>query len=648
MTGGGVGRILARVANDRGAAVLTVGAVLLRLALFVGRGDYVAFDEGWYLILGRNLMAGEGYTLNGTPHVALSPLFPVLAGVVGTVVGDMVWGGRIVAALASGLLVVPCWSIFRRLAGRRTAFLACVFVAVMPSLAPFVVPFWIGWDLWVGAEPLLHLLVYGGLALSLRGLEGGRPWDWVVAGALFALAYLARPEAILPFGLVGLATLALVALRWTGRGVGGTEAESAAGSTVGGSTSARRPSMLRALRAPVLLGASFMVLASPYWIYLHDATGGWRLTGRSVEIGPRPVDREPGASPAETIERMLWDDEEGDYLANLYSLDATGLRLLSPYWGVQPEVESPSAGSGPSPLGAGEESRSAADDESPSSPAGSAGAAGEGPDRPFVTRYARALGAVIPVYLVPFVLLGLAGPRRVRFSGPGRHRRGVGEILVAGPLVVTSFAVAALVAADPRTQLLVVPLAAYYAARGARLTGFLADRIIRGRSLRRGFTGAMVVVTLVALLLGTDARRLFLSVTVGSPQHVLGSGKRVVGDALRALVPEDEPVMSWHPAIAVHADRRWCVLPYADAAGIVSYARARGCSTLVVSAFHPAPWPVVDLGFEYVVLELPPEEAAASAPTTLGELDDRGRYAVGRLVSEGEAYREGGSVSPSG
>lgn len=594
MTGGGVGRAVGRIANDRGVATLALGAVLLRVALFLGRGDYVAFDEGWYLLLGRNLMAGEGYTLNGTPHVALSPLFPLLAGVVGTIIGDMVWGGRLVAAVTSGLLVLPCWSIFRRLAGRRTAFLGCVFVAVMPSLAPFVAPFWIEWDLWVGAEPLLHLFLYGGLALFLRGLERDRRRDWILAGALFALAYLARPEAILPFGLVGLATLVLAA---------------------------RGGSIRRALVAPVLLGASFVALASPYWIYLHDATGRWQLTGRSVEIGPRPVDRDPGASPAETIERMLWDDEEGDYLANLYSLDSTGLRLLSPYWGVQPEVQSEV---GPS----SDADRS----EPPSSSVEVAGTEGDAPSRPFLTRYGRALGAVLPLYLVPFVLLGLAGPRRSRPGGPDHRRPMIQEILVAGPIVVTSVVVAAVVAADPRTQLLVVPLASYYAARGARLTGLLADGIIRGRTLRRGFTGGMVVVTLMALLVGTDVRRLFLSVTVGSPQHVLGSGKRVVGDALRSSLPEAEPVMSWHPAIAVHADRRWCVLPYAEAVDIVRYARARGCGTLVVSAFHPAPWPVVDLGFEYVILELPDADGAENPPTTIGELEDRGRYAVGRLV----------------
>lgn len=576
--------------------ILALSAVLLRLVLFLGRGDYVAFDEGWYLLLGRNLLAGEGYTLNGLPHVALSPLFPILAGATGDLLGNLVWGGRVVAAVTSGLLVLPCWSIFRRLAGRRTALLACGIVAVIPSLAPFGVPFYIGWDLWVGAEPVLHFFLYSAVALYLRAWEGHRKVDWALAGVGFGLAYLARPEAIIPAGLLGLVVL--------GRGL------------------RRSPlSGARALVAPVLLAVSFAGVAAPYWQYLHKATGRWQLTGRSVEIGPRPVDRAAGESPAATIERMLWDDEESDYLQNLYSLDASGTRLLSPYWGVQPDRSTFEAG-GEGQAGdrrdPGVEPSVRPDAPSPV-PVNAADDRGR---RPLVARYLGALGTLIPGFLWPFALLGVLVPRR-------RYRE---ELLVAGPIVVASLLIAVLVAIDPRTQLLIVPLATFYAARGIRLVGVLFDRLHRGVHLSRGFTGGLLAASLLVVLLATDGRRLYLSVLAGSPHHMLGSGKRVVGEALQALVPEGEPVMSWHPAIAVYAERRWCVLPFADARGIVRYARSNGCETLVVSAFHPSPWPIGDLGYEYVILELPGRDVEIDA-SSLGPLDDRGRYAVGTLRS---------------
>ena len=210
-----------------GILLLTLGAIALRLLLLLGRGNYLAFDEGWYLLLARSLFTGDGYSLVGFPHTALSPLFPILAGSVGVLLDSWVWGGRVVAAVASGLVVLPAWAIFHRLAPDRTAFIAAALVAVLPSLAPFVVPFWIGADLWVGAEPLLHLFLYTGVALWLGAVghddeldhaglgPGSRPRGlassvrWLAAGLASGLAFLARPEAIITWGLLGLVALGI-------------------------------------------------------------------------------------------------------------------------------------------------------------------------------------------------------------------------------------------------------------------------------------------------------------------------------------------------------------------------------------------------------------------------------------------------------
>src|SRR5690606_41398092 len=124
-------------------------------------------------------------------------------GALGTLIGDIVWGGPIVAALTAGLLVWPCWYLFRRIAGARIATLASLFIVVWPALAPFAAPFWIGWDLWVGAEPVLHLFLFSGLALALRARDRNSMLPSVLAGVAFALAYLARPAASIVFGIVG-------------------------------------------------------------------------------------------------------------------------------------------------------------------------------------------------------------------------------------------------------------------------------------------------------------------------------------------------------------------------------------------------------------------------------------------------------------
>ena len=565
-----------RARSIRPLLALTAAAILLRLLLFLGRGRYVAFDEGWYLLLGRNLWSGEGYTLSGLRHVALSPLFPVFAGGLDALVSDAVWAGRIVAAVSAGLLVVPCWFIFHRLAGRTTALVACAFVALMPSLAPFVAPYWIGWDLWVGAEPLLHLFLFTGVAFFLRAWEDGGKSAAAACGVAFGFAYLARPEAMVAFAFLGL-----FAVLAAGRA-------------------------LRSRAVPILLcAAAFAVTAAPYWSYLHDTLGRWAVTGRGIQV--MPTSRIGGGASgggANTIEAMLWRDES-TYVRTLYSLNAAGTALANGYWGVRPAEG-----------GAGRDRRGpAATDTSPSEPAATdptaPSPAATQPGTPAedsggglvgsVGRYVRSLGIVIPWYVWLFVTVGVAAPWLVGGRGasgrgeapaapgdasPHEPRRPDLEALVAAPILGTSLLVAILVATDPRTQLFLAPLGCFYAARGALVVADALDRKM-GAEVRPVFATGLVAGALALVLFATHARRLYFSLAVGSPHHIVAAENAVVGAALREATPPHATVMSWHPAIALFADRDWRVLPLEPMQRIVRYARAQPTPYLVFSVYYP-------------------------------------------------------------
>lgn len=565
---------------------ITAGAILLRLLLLLGRGDYLAFDEGWYLLLGRSLFSGDGYSLIGVPHVTLSPLFPILAGAVGAAIDSWVWGGRLVAAVAAGLLVLPAWSIFRRIATERVALVAAIFVAVVPSLAPFVVPFWIGADLWVGAEPLLHLFLYTGIALWLRAHNGRGVVAWAGAGAAFGLAFLARPEAIIAWGLLGLAALIGAAVR-------------------------RSP---RRLAGAIAMGLGFVVVASPYWLYLHDATGRWALTGRGVSAASLVSAAAPArGGPASTIEQMLWDDDAG-YERHLYGLDATGLRLRSEYWGVYPETPAsealpPTADPAPAPP-------SSAAPRTASEPT---------PEPPSTLRlYVRALGQILPTILWPLVVVGLAGAVRSRGS-----RR---EVAVVSALTGTSLAIAYLVAADPRTQLFLVPLLCFYAARGASLIEDVVRDRIAGGSLRPGFIATALAGIAVVWMLGISGQRLYRSLVYGSPHHVVGEQNRAVAEELDALTAGTPgPVASWHPAIAVYADRDWRVLPFAELPDVLRYLSGAGARVAVLSAYYPPPLGVEGFGTRYLVLPVPRPPVPAG-PWGVRILQGDSIRAVGSLV----------------
>jgi hypothetical protein len=553
------------------ALVVTAVAIGLRLLMFAGRGDYIAFDEGWYLLLGRNFVAGDGYTLTGLPHTTLSPLFPIIAGAAALLITDVVWAGRVVAAVAAGLLVLPCWFIFHVLVGPRTARLGCMIVIAMPALSPFVAPYWIGWDLWVGAEPLMHLLLYSSLAFALAALHRPDGWAgmglWVAAGCSAGLAYLTRPEAILTAGVLGL----MVAVH------------------------AVRVGHARGMIGVVLLGLGFALTAMPYWLYLRDATGVWALSGRGVELMSTAGRMPDGSSVAPqgataSIEQMLWSDNQAAYLQRLYALDASGTRLASSYWGVRqaPEVS---------------EVRLDAETLTPDpTPAPTAAEPAIAPETRTArtSRYFDAMARLLPMFTWPLLVLGIPTLR---------SRSLLAEAIVAVPLLSTSIAIAAVVAIDPRTQLLLVPLAAFYLARGVSRTGAFLDRRRSRTGLSRRFPGRALAALLIVVLLGTQARRLYMSLAVGSPHHLVGAENRRIGEALREALPPGEPVMSWHPAIALFARRDWRVLPQAEFSDVVRYANATGSTNIVLSAYYPSPLPLDDVPGRHLILRVPPAPA---------------------------------------
>ena len=60
---------------------LVAAAVLLRIGLGFTLPRTVKWDEATDLMLGRNLLAGNGFTYSGYPEVHFPPLHPIAAGI---------------------------------------------------------------------------------------------------------------------------------------------------------------------------------------------------------------------------------------------------------------------------------------------------------------------------------------------------------------------------------------------------------------------------------------------------------------------------------------------------------------------------------------------------------------------------------------
>lgn len=264
---------------------LVAGAILLRIGLVLVLPRVAVGDEVTYLLLGRHLVTGRGFTLGMYPEVIFPPLYPMVAGAGYWLLGDLEWASNAAYALCGGLLLLPVFIMARRIYGAQTAWLAALLLAIFPALSVSVLyPPW-----GTMSEPLYLALLYGGLAALLVGFEDRRSRLVTAAGGLFGLAYLTRPEAIVYFGVflgVGLVNLAR-GLHW------------------------------RAIAGYIV---AFGLLAAPYVWYLHAQTGQWMLSGKLAltwEWGDWAGGHKSGAdldrslaSLDSTGRRTMWDSPE--------------------------------------------------------------------------------------------------------------------------------------------------------------------------------------------------------------------------------------------------------------------------------------------------------------------------------------------------
>jgi 4-amino-4-deoxy-L-arabinose transferase-like glycosyltransferase len=220
---------------------LAVLGCVLRIAL-IPYGGFITSDGVFYATLARNLLAGD---LQHGISTYWSPLYPLLITVFAGVFRDPAFAGRLVSALAGGMLVVPVYFLARKFSRRRlTALIAALFIIFEPTL--------IYYSLRVLTESLYTLLLIGGILVGWVALERGSARYFFLTGLLFGLAYLTRPEAL---GYVLLSTLIVVVVGF-----------------------ARKAGSWWTLSRASLIVLGALLAAAPYIYYLRQETGRWTLT----------------------------------------------------------------------------------------------------------------------------------------------------------------------------------------------------------------------------------------------------------------------------------------------------------------------------------------------------------------------------------
>ena len=244
---------------------LIIASLVLRTAL-VSVDRIVRWDEPDYLILGRNLFTGRGYTVSGHPELHYAPLFPLVTGVLYPLTHDMKLNSDICFVLFGALTLLPFYWLSRRLFGVRVAIMSTVFLCFFPALNSAVL-FW-GTML----EPLYLFLLFAAFYAVWLAWEKQSVLACVVAGALFGLSYLTKPEAIVYVGLV--LVLLVLANLW-------------------------RRSLFRWRTILGILGMAlaFVLVISPYLAFLYRHTGRIMVSGKlgvTYVAGQGAVDHDPG------------------------------------------------------------------------------------------------------------------------------------------------------------------------------------------------------------------------------------------------------------------------------------------------------------------------------------------------------------------
>jgi 4-amino-4-deoxy-L-arabinose transferase-like glycosyltransferase len=238
---------------------LTAAAFTFRFALLL-LPRVMRWDEPVYLLLGRNLWSGLGYTFSGHPELHHSPLFPLLAGATLKLTGRPEAASDIWYVLLGTLLTLPVYGLARRLTGHGGALLAAALVAFFPALTTAV----LYWGTMI--EPLFLVLLYTAAYVVAKGLDRESPLLFAAAGALTGLAFLARPEGIL--WMVSLEGTVLLVWALRGR--------------------LRERRTLAALGWLGWLPLVFLAVAAPQLLFLRRHTGQWMISGKvgiTYEIG---------------------------------------------------------------------------------------------------------------------------------------------------------------------------------------------------------------------------------------------------------------------------------------------------------------------------------------------------------------------------
>jgi hypothetical protein len=495
-----------KVLAERGAR-LPLLAVLLILGFairtYYASARHVCFgDESCYLVLAQNLFKGLGYTYyNSNPELHFPPLFPIILGVFNWVVRDWEVVSRVVYVIFSGLIPLPVYLLGSGMYGRRVGLLAAFLAAILP---PFTTGVLFAESM---SEPPYLFFIFSGLYLVYRASVAQRFLHYALAGASLSLGYLIRPEGVAYLGIGFLYLAGLLILR-------------------------RPLPTAAALRRLAVFAASFLVLASPYILYLHSHTGKWSLTTKSITSYTTTralVDRDPVAFQKDT-----WGlNEDGEIWYYAHDFDQGLLSLLTgPYRDrVIPDIL----------------------------------------ENLRVTRSTLRRRSVFGHWPLCLSAVGFLG---AIFLSRRYSAEVLNLLVVASPAGFLFFFIR-----ERLVYCMLLPLLLWFACAISYVFQFLQWKglahLAGFRRLPMGVLQSIVVLAMAAYFILNGFKYFEREINKDERVEVW-----VAAAWLKENTPEDSVIMSTGPEVAFHAGRRWLPVPVATRSKVVQYGRERGATHL--------------------------------------------------------------------
>jgi hypothetical protein len=246
------------------AVIVPIAVGVLIRVVFAYTDNLVGPDEAAYLGTGANIWNGKGIVYRGGPELHFPPLLPVILGAIAKVTPEPHHATVLVTFVSSCALLAIVGALAWRISGRRAGILALWIGALSPGIG-------VNLAKGTGGSEAIYAAVLCGAALVAIGKRG--TWDERPSliragfvGVLIGAAYLFRPEGILISAVFGV-VLGL-------RAIGGRLQRSAF-------TAAN---LRRLVATGLACLAGLMLLAAPYIRYLHQQSGHWELTAKSVDV----------------------------------------------------------------------------------------------------------------------------------------------------------------------------------------------------------------------------------------------------------------------------------------------------------------------------------------------------------------------------